>query len=67
MLPEPFGQAFLPTIDFKMLKEENSKKFMPVKDFALKYNITVQAVYERINAGTVEVKKIGSYTLVKQK
>jgi hypothetical protein len=40
---------------------------MPVKDFALKYNITVQAVYERINAGTVEVKKIGSYTLVKQK
>lgn len=51
-------------MDFKTLKEKN---FMPVKDFATAMNITVQAVYERIKAGTVEVKKIGSYTLVKEK
>lgn len=51
-----------------MLKQTSEvKKFMPVKDFAILMNLTVQAVYERIKAGTVEVKKIGSYTLVKEK
>lgn len=50
-----------------MLKEKEEKKFMPVKDFAIANNITVQAVYERIKAETVEVKKIGTYTLVKEK
>lgn len=40
---------------------------MPVKDFAIQNNITVQAVYERIKKGTILHKKIGTYTLVKSK
>lgn len=45
--------------------ELKEKSFTPVKDYALLNNITVQAVYERIKANTLLVKKIGSYTLVR--
>lgn len=41
--------------------------FQPVKDYALKNEITVQAVYDRIKRGKVAVKKVGTYTLVKDK
>jgi len=47
--------------------QETQINFQPVKDYALKHNITVQAVYERIKKETVYVKKIGSYTLVADK
>jgi hypothetical protein len=37
----------------------------PVKDFAKKRGISVQAVYMGIKAGRYESKKIGTYTLVR--
>ena len=40
------------------------KTFVPVKDFALKHHISVQAVYKAINAGRLKMRKIGTYTLV---
>ena len=39
---------------------------MPVKDYALKKGITVQAVYKMIKENRVETKTIGTYTLVKE-
>ena len=47
------------------VKEEEKKVFMPVKDYAEKHGITVQTVYNKIKAGTIESKKIGSYNLVR--
>jgi predicted DNA-binding protein YlxM (UPF0122 family) len=40
--------------------------FKPVKDFANDKEITVQAVYQGIKRGKYEMKKIGSYTLVRE-
>lgn len=40
------------------------KKHMPVKDYAAKKDISVQAVYQMIKRGNLKFKKIGSYTLV---
>jgi hypothetical protein len=40
-------------------------KLIPVKDFALKKGITVQAVYQGIKSGLYQSVKFGSYTLVK--
>lgn len=47
--------------------ELNIGNFKPVKDYAILNNITVQAVYDRIKAEKLEVRKIGSFTLVKDK
>jgi len=44
---------------------KNEKPFKPVKEYAKEYNLTVQAVYQAIKRGTLESKKIGSYTLVR--
>lgn len=41
--------------------------FQSVKDYAIIKGITVQAVYDRIKAEKLEVRKIGSFTLVKDK
>lgn len=43
------------------------KKFIPVKEFAAKYDMSVQNVYSRIRRGTLKGKKIGSYQLVQEK
>ncbi len=40
-------------------------KFMPVKDYATKKAISVQAVYKMIKEKRIETKTIGTYTLVK--
>lgn len=40
------------------------KTHMPVKDYATKKGISVQAVYQMIRRGNLKFKKIGSYTLV---
>jgi hypothetical protein len=40
-------------------------KFMPVKDYALKKGISVQAVYKMIKENRIDTKVIGTYTLVK--
>lgn len=50
-----------------MAETKPKSNFQPVKDYALKNNITVQAVYDRIKKKTVDVKKIGTYTLVSDK
>jgi predicted DNA-binding protein YlxM (UPF0122 family) len=50
-----------------MEEEPKIKNFTPVKDYAAMNNISVQAVYDRIKAEKVEVKKIGTYTLVRDK
>lgn len=67
----PFILYFL---TFKILKQntyildmQSTSKYQPVKDYAVKNNITVQAVYERIKKGKVLIKKIGTYTLVSDK
>jgi hypothetical protein len=41
--------------------------FKPVKDFANEKEVTVQSVYQGIKRGMYEMKKIGSYTLVREK
>lgn len=41
------------------------KIFMPVKDYADKRKCSVQYVYRLISNGTLESKKIGTYTLVR--
>lgn len=43
---------------------EFQKRYIPVKEYALKKGITVQAVYQRIWKGNLRYKKIGTYTLV---
>ena len=45
------------------MSQEN--KFMPVKDYASKKGVTVQAVYKMIKEKRIETKVIGTYTLVK--
>jgi hypothetical protein len=40
-------------------------KLVPVKDFADKHGITVQAVYQGIKRGKYQATKIGTFTLVK--
>jgi len=47
--------------------EINTNNFQPVKDYATRKGITVQAVYDKIKKQKILVKKIGSYTLVKDK
>ena len=42
-------------------------KYMPVKDYAEMKRISVQAVYQMIRRENLEIKKIGTYTLVKVK
>ncbi len=48
-----------------MEEPEKTKSFTPVKDYAIANNLTVQAVYDRIKSNKLEVKKIGTYTLVR--
>jgi hypothetical protein len=43
-----------------------NKGYMPVKDMAEKRGTTVQAIYQAAKRGKYLVKKIGTYTLVKQ-
>lgn len=40
-------------------------KLIPVKDYALEKGITVQAVYQMIKRGNLQIRKIGSYTLIR--
>jgi predicted DNA-binding protein YlxM (UPF0122 family) len=40
-------------------------KLIPVKDFAEKHGITVQAVYQGIKRGKYQSVKFGTYTLIK--
>jgi predicted DNA-binding protein YlxM (UPF0122 family) len=40
-------------------------KLVPVKDFAEKHGITVQAVYQGIKRGKYQATKIGTFTLIK--
>lgn len=44
-----------------------SDNYQPVKDYAIKKGISVQAVYDKIKNEKILVKKIGTYTLVKDK
>lgn len=39
-------------------------KYIPVKDYAAKHNMSVQNVYQRIKRGKLKGKKIGNYQLV---
>ena len=43
------------------MKNEN---YIPVKDYADKYNMKVQNVYQRLKRGTLKGRKIGNYQLV---
>jgi len=43
---------------------QQKEVYMPVKDYAEKKGITVQAVYKMITEKKIKTKKIGSYTLV---
>lgn len=47
--------------------ETTQPTFMPIKDYAIKNAITVQAVYQKLKRGNLNVKKIGTYTLVADK
>lgn len=40
------------------------QKYIPVKDYAIKYSMSVQNVYQRIKRGKLQGKKIGNYQLV---
>ena len=40
------------------------KSFLPVKDYAMQHNVSVQAVYKAIKTGRLKMRKIGTYTLV---
>lgn len=42
----------------------NIKNWTPVKDYADKHSMTVQAVYQAVKRGKLESKKLGSYTLI---
>lgn len=39
-------------------------KYIPVKDYAAKYQMTVQNVYNQLKRGKLTGRKIGSYQLV---
>jgi len=47
-----------------MLTKISDDKYLPVKDYATKYNITVQNVYQKLKRGKLKGKKIGSYQLI---
>ena len=47
-----------------MEQSEFQKRYIPVKEYAIKKGITVQAVYQKIWRGNLNYKKIGTYTLV---
>lgn len=40
------------------------KKYIPVKDYAVKYGISVQNVYQKLKRGKLIGKKIGNYQLI---
>lgn len=40
------------------------EKYIPVKDYAVKNNVSVQNVYQQLKRGKLKGKKIGSYQLV---
>ena len=48
-----------------MQVEDIQKSFIPVRDYAIKHQITVQAVYKMIKTGRIQSTKIGTYTLVR--
>jgi len=50
----------------KMKNKVKQNNYMPVKDFAILYHLSVQAVYKRISLGKLNVRKIGTYTLVQE-
>ena len=41
-----------------------NEKHIPVKDYAIKYNMTVQNVYQKLKRGKLKGKKLGSYQLI---
>ncbi len=43
---------------------KTNEKYIPVKDYAHKKNISVQAVYKQIKLNKIKSKKIGNYILV---
>lgn len=43
---------------------KTEEKYLPVKDYANKYNESVNNVYNLIKRGKVKGKKIGNYQLV---
>lgn len=47
--------------------EVNINKYMTVKEYAERNNISVQAVYQSVKRNTIEFKKIGSLVLIKSK
>jgi predicted DNA-binding protein YlxM (UPF0122 family) len=47
------------------MQSAEKKPFMPVKDYAEQKHISVQAVYKMIKTGRIQVRKIGTYTLVR--
>jgi hypothetical protein len=42
------------------------EKYIPVKDYAIKYNMSVQNVYQQLKRKKLEGKKIGNYQLIKE-
>ena len=44
---------------------EVKNSYMPVSEYALLKGVTVQAVYQSIKRGKLEIKKIGSFILVR--
>ena len=50
---------------FNIVNMNSESTYMPVKDYADKKGVTVQAVYQMIKRNNLEIKKIGSFTLVK--
>ena len=46
---------------------DNNIKYLPVKDYAEKYDIGLSNVYARIRRGHLIGKKIGTYQLVQDK
>lgn len=47
-----------------MKTERKRNPFLPVKDYAIQHNVSVQAVYKMIKTGRLRMRKIGTYTLV---
>lgn len=43
---------------------ETDKNYLPVKDYATKYHMSVQNVYQQLNRGKLQGKKIGNYQLI---
>lgn len=44
---------------------DDKKKFMPVKEYAEKQNVSLSYIYKLIRKGKIEHRKIGTYTLVR--